>query len=129
MYGFASSGSSPGNKPIVRPPAARAPRAACSITPVSPPQSSTAWRCAMPRPTSKARSASDVWGSDSPQTATRRRRGLNDYELYRPEWANARLLVIPNADLASEPGVDLATAASERRLRRADHREDAGASP
>src|SRR6202011_5354426 len=108
IYAFASSGSSLGNSPIVSPPAAWAPRAACSITPVSPPQIRTASRCAMPRPSSKARSASDVWGSDSPQTATRRRRGLNDYELYRPEWDNARLFEIPNADLGGEMRGNLA---------------------
>src|SRR3989441_3957417 len=116
IYPFASFGSSPGSRPMVKPPPARAPRAACSITPVSPPQITTASRSAMPRPSSKARSASDVRGSDSPQTAIRRRRELNEYELYSSQRDNARLLEVPDADLGRELRGDLAIDRSQGRV-------------
>src|SRR5258708_23947062 len=108
---------------MVSPPAAPAPRAARPITPVSPPQTSTASRWAMPRPSSKASSASDVWGSDSPQTATRRRRELNDESLYldRPEWNNARLLKISNTNLSRQVGRHLAIDGGQRRIRLVNH--------
>ncbi len=53
-YSFASAGSSEGRIPITSPPASRAPREAASITPLRPPQTSTAPASAMPRPTASA---------------------------------------------------------------------------
>src|SRR6202035_5600645 len=130
-YWFAAAGSSPGSNPMVSPPAARAPRAACSITPVSPPQMSTASRSAMPRPSSKASSASDVRGSDSPQTATRRRRELNDESLAldRPQRNHAGLLEVPDAHLRRQMRRDVTINSGQRRVRLVDHQRHARATP
>src|SRR3954447_3234376 len=66
---LASPRSSPGSRPTVIPPRERAPRHAASITPPSPPQTSTAPAVAMPAPTSSAAASSSALARPGPTTA------------------------------------------------------------
>src|SRR3954469_19769038 len=66
---LASPRSSPGSSPTVIPPRERAPRHAASITPKSPPQTSTALAAAIPAPTSSAAASSSALARPGPTTA------------------------------------------------------------
>src|SRR3954468_18510651 len=66
---LASLRSSPGSSPTVVPPRERAPRHAASITPPSPPHTSTAPAAAIPAPTSSAAASSSGRARPGPTTA------------------------------------------------------------
>src|SRR3954453_11920563 len=81
---FASSRSEPGSNPTVVPPRERAPRHAASITPPSPPHTSTAPAAAIPAPTSSAASSSSGSARSGPTTAIQGASGGTIPSRYRP---------------------------------------------